>query len=67
MISSDEIVHRLLRENDEVKAALIDRLGKGILGDDGEIDRSKVGTIVFGDREALAWLEGLLHPLVSAV
>jgi dephospho-CoA kinase len=67
VISSDEIVHRLLRENDDVKAALIERLGEGILGEDGEIDRTKVGEIVFDDREALAWLEGLLHPLVSAV
>ena len=67
MISSDEIVHRLLRESEEVKAALLERLGEGILGDDGEIDRKKVGEIVFGDHEALAWLEGLLHPLVSAV
>jgi dephospho-CoA kinase len=67
VISSDEIVHRLLRENEEVKAALIGRLGEGILGDDGEIDRQRVGEIVFGDSEALAWLEGLLHPLVSAV
>jgi dephospho-CoA kinase len=67
VISSDEIVHRLLRENEEVKAALVERLGEGILGEDGEIDRTKVGGIVFDDREALAWLEGLLHPLVSAV
>jgi len=49
-----------------VKAALLERLGEGILGEDGEIDRRKVGEIVFGDREALAWLENVLHPLVSA-
>ena len=67
MISSDEIVHRLLRENEQVKAALVERLGEGVLGEDGEIDRKKVGGIVFDDREALVWLEGLLHPLVSAV
>jgi dephospho-CoA kinase len=67
VISSDEIVHRLLRENEDVKAALVERIGDGILDEDGEIDRSKVGGIVFDDREALAWLEGLLHPLVSAV
>jgi dephospho-CoA kinase len=67
VISSDEIVHRLLRENEDVKLALVGRLGEGILGEDGEIDRKRVGEIVFGDSEALAWLEGLLHPLVSAV
>jgi dephospho-CoA kinase len=45
---------------------MLERLGDGILGEDGEIDRARVGQVVFGDREALAWLEGLLHPRVSA-
>jgi dephospho-CoA kinase len=45
---------------------MVGRLGGEILGPDGEIDRSRVAGRVFGDREALAWLEGLLHPKVSA-
>jgi dephospho-CoA kinase len=45
---------------------MVDRLGDQILGEDGEIDRSRVAERVFGDREALAWLEALLHPRVSA-
>jgi dephospho-CoA kinase len=49
-----------------VKSALLERLGEGILGEDGEIDRARVGAIVFDDRESLAWLEALLHPRVSA-
>ena len=65
-LSSDDIVHRLLREDDEVRAALIERFGTGILDDADNIDRHAVGQIVFEDREALAWLEGLLHPRVSA-
>jgi dephospho-CoA kinase len=64
VISSDEIVHGLLRENEEVKRAVVERLGEEVLGEDGEIDRGKVGKIVFSDPPALAWLEGLLHPLV---
>jgi dephospho-CoA kinase len=48
-----------------VKAAMVGRLGEEILGAGGEIDRSRVAGRVFGDREALAWLEGLLHPKVS--
>ena len=59
-------MHHLIRTDPEVKAAMLERLGDGILGEDGEIDRARVGRIVFGDREALAWLEGLLHPRVSA-
>ena len=64
-VSSDEIVHHLLRRAD-VKAALLARLGHGIVAPDGEIDRGALGTVVFNDREALQWLESLLHPLVAA-
>jgi dephospho-CoA kinase len=45
---------------------MVERLGESILDDDSEIDRSRVAERVFGDRDALAWLEGLLHPRVSA-
>jgi dephospho-CoA kinase len=45
---------------------MVERLGEGILGADGEIDRSRVAERVFDDRESLAWLEALLHPKVSA-
>lgn len=59
-------MHHLLRTDPEVKDAMAERLGEGILGADGEIDRSRVAERVFDDRESLAWLEALLHPRVSA-
>jgi len=65
-ISSDDIVHQLLREDAEVRAALLDRFGTGILDDAGTVDRAAISRIVFADREALAWLEALLHPRVVA-
>ena len=65
-VSSDEIVHHLLR-NPEVRNLVVQRMGNGIVSPvDGEIDRGALATVVFNDREALAWLEELLHPLVSA-
>jgi dephospho-CoA kinase len=64
-VSSDEIVHELLR-HDDVKQAVVARLGNGVVGPDGELDRGAIGTVVFNDRGALEWLEQLLHPLVSA-
>ena len=64
-VSSDEIVHHLLRRED-VRDAIVQRMGNGILAPSGEIDRGALGTVVFNDREALTWLEELLHPLVSA-
>jgi dephospho-CoA kinase len=66
VLSSDSIVHRLLREDDEVKAALAGRFGPEVLDEAGQVDRAAVARIVFGDRDQLAWLERLLHPLVVA-
>lgn len=63
-ISSDDIVHRLLREDDEVHHAVVERFGDRVLDPRGEIDRGAIAEIVFADREALEWLEGLLHPRV---
>jgi dephospho-CoA kinase len=64
-VSSDEIVHHLLKSDPEVKQALVERFGEEILGEDGAPDRERIGIRVFRDREALDWLEKLLHPLVS--
>jgi dephospho-CoA kinase len=64
-VSSDEIVHELLRRED-VKQAVVERLGLGVVGPDGELDRGAIGSFVFNDPAALEWLEALLHPLVSA-
>jgi dephospho-CoA kinase len=63
-VSSDEIVHHLLRR-EVVRDAVVARMGNGVLAPDGEIDRGALATVVFNDRDALAWLEELLHPLVS--
>ena len=64
-VSSDEIVHHLLATDPEVKRALVERLGEEILGEDGAPDRERIALRVFRDREALDFLEKLLHPLVS--
>jgi dephospho-CoA kinase len=63
-VSSDEIVHHLLATDDDVRDAIVERLGEEVLTD-GRPDRAKIAEAVFADRKRLAWLEGLLHPLVS--
>src|SRR6476646_1768765 len=54
-ISSDEVVHELY-EDPEVQSALVERFGTS--------DRREVGKQAVGDRDALIWLEQLLHPRV---
>jgi dephospho-CoA kinase len=65
-VSSDEIVHHLLRTDPDVRQALVAELGAGVLGPDGTIDRARVAEVVFNDREKLDFLEALLHPRVAA-
>ena len=65
-VSSDEIVHHLLRTDPEVREAIVRELGEGVLADDGSIDRGRVAEVVFADRAKLDFLEGLLHPKVAA-
>ena len=62
-ISSDEIVHRLLRKDPNVRRELVERFGSGVIGKGGA-DRAKIAEIVFSDPDQLDWLEELLHPRV---
>jgi dephospho-CoA kinase len=65
VLSSDDVVHRLYREDEGLQAALGNRWGERVFHD-GEVDREAVGRIVFSDRAELAWLESELHPRVRA-
>ena len=65
VISSDDVVHRLYREDAGLQAALRGRWGERVFRD-GEVDRQAIGRIVFAERAELAWLESELHPRVRA-
>jgi dephospho-CoA kinase len=65
VISSDDVVHRLYREDEGLRAALREHWGERVV-DDGDVDRAEIGRIVFADRAELAWLEAELHPRVRA-
>ena len=64
VVSSDDIVRRLLREDEDVRRELLEHFGDRILDENGQVDRAAIADVVFADREALDWLEALLHPLV---
>lgn len=62
-ISADRIVHDLL-DRGPVISKLRDRWGPEVVSGD-RVDRTAVGSRVFGHPEELAWLEQLVHPLVQ--
>jgi dephospho-CoA kinase len=62
-ISSDAIVHQLL-DREPLLGRLVERWGPEV-APAGRVDRSRVGEIVFADRDQLSWLESQIHPLVG--
>jgi dephospho-CoA kinase len=62
-LSADEVVHELLG-TERVRDLLVGRWGVDV-APAGEIDRGRVGVIVFERPEELSWLEQTLHPLVG--
>src|SRR4051794_12421647 len=55
--SSDAVVHDLLAQDEDVRAAIRERWGDDAVG-----NRTRIGEIVFHDANELNWLERLLHP-----
>ncbi|MFZ6028121.1 MAG: dephospho-CoA kinase [Chloroflexota bacterium] len=63
-IDADALSHRAIAKDAPGYKMVVDRFGKWILAEDGQIDRNKLGRVVFADPEALAELEAIVHPLV---
>jgi dephospho-CoA kinase len=62
-LSSDAVVHELL-DSDELRVRLVERWGPDV-APAGQVERAKIGEIVFADPEQLTWLEQQIHPLVQ--
>ncbi|MBO7086295.1 MAG: dephospho-CoA kinase [Bacilli bacterium] len=61
--SSDSLAHDVLKN--EGKQEVLKEFGRGILSDNGEINRSLLGKIVFNDLEKLDKLNKIIHPYVK--
>ncbi|MCS7251044.1 MAG: dephospho-CoA kinase [Anaerolineae bacterium] len=64
VIDADAIAHEVIRKGTPAYEAILRRFGEGILGLDEEIDRRRLGAIVFRDPNALRDLEAIVHPAV---
>jgi dephospho-CoA kinase len=63
-ISGDELGHEALRQPD-IRAKVLERFGAGIARVCGEVDRRKLGAIVFADVNKLRDLEKLVFPWIG--
>jgi dephospho-CoA kinase len=64
-IDADSLSHRAIAKGAPGYKPVLDVFGKWILRADGEIDRAKLGRLVFNDGDAMSQLEDIVHPLVS--
>jgi len=61
VIDADRISRQVSLSCGSAFSEIIECFGKGILTENGEIDRKKLGEIVFSDSEKLALLEKITH------
>ena len=66
VIDADAIVREVQAPGHPVFAAMVERFGPEIVAADGTLDRQAVADLVFGDDEALAALNAIVHPAVGA-
>lgn len=64
VIDADKTGHEVLREPG-LKDNLVQLFGNEILGGDGQIDRARLGGIVFSADEKRKQLEGVVHPRMA--
>ena len=64
-IDADALSHRAIAKGAPGYQPTLDAFGKWLLKPDGEIDRAKLGRLVFNDPDAMLHLEEIVHPLVA--
>ncbi len=64
-IDADALAHRAISKDAPGYHPVVDMFGRWVLGPGQQVDRNRLGRVVFADPEALVILERIVHPLVS--
>jgi dephospho-CoA kinase len=65
VVDADQISHDLMKKETTQYQTILQVFGLEILDAEGQIDRRKLGAIVFSNREKLLKLESILHPAIQ--
>jgi len=65
VIDADEVAHSVYKKGEKAYFEILKVFGKGILDENGEINRKKLGKLVLNDKKKLSLLEKIVHPLVE--
>ena len=67
LINADQVGHETYAPGTGAWRDVVDAFGEEVLHTGGEIDRRKLGSIVFNDPQALAQLNAIMHPRMAGV
>lgn len=67
VINADQVGHEAYTPHSETWQEIVKAFGEQILRESGEIDRRKLGGIVFADPQELARLNGIMHPRMAGM
>jgi len=67
ILNADEVGHKAFKPDTEIWRQVVAAFGRQILAPDGNIDRKKLGEIVFGNPESLSRLNQIMHPRMYAL
>ena len=65
VIDADRVGHEAYMPNSLVWREVVEAFGEDILRPGGEIDRKRLGAIVFGDSAEMAKLNSIMHPRMA--
>ena len=66
IVDADKIAHEIILKGEPAYHEIIEYYGTGILDEEGNIIRKKLGEIVFNDKEKLAFLNQCTHKYITA-
>jgi dephospho-CoA kinase len=67
VLDLDKVGNEILKKDNDISKRVVREFGASILNKSGEINRKKLGKIVFNDREALMRLNNIMHPEIDKV
>ena len=67
VLDADIVAREVVEPNTRGLSLIVKSFGKGILQDNGKLDREKLSKIVFADKEKLQLLNSIVHPLVIEI
>ena|SRR5215469_8594086 len=66
IVDADMIAREVVAADTAGFAEVVEAFGRDVIGADGELDRARLGDIVFADEQKLASLNAIVHPRVGA-